>query len=322
MTSVPAATSASRKSRPQVNLTVLRREQLSPHMVRIVAGGPGFEGYVNNDFVDRYVKIAFPQPGIVYPEPLDLWTVRETMPREQWPHTRTYTVRWVDEIAGELAIDFVIHGDEGLAGPWAAAAQPGDSLVFTGPGGGYNPDPTADWYLFAGDESALPAISAVIESLPRHARGLAFLEVDDDADIQAIAAPAGVELRWLLRRGAPAGTSEALVGAVRDAAVARRPRPGVRPWGAGLHEGPAGRLLRPAWPGTRAGVALRLLGAGPGGGRLPGREETPDREDLTAGFPARQFPPPAGQSDFHIVVAFRLQDPYSVDVARIPADDE
>lgn len=218
MTSVPAATSASRKSRPQVNLTVLRREQLSPHMVRIVAGGPGFEGYVNNDFVDRYVKIAFPQPGIAYPEPLDLWTVRETMPREQWPHTRTYTVRWVDEMAGELAIDFVIHGDEGLAGPWAAAAQPGDGLVITGPGGGYNPDPAADWYLFAGDESALPAISAVIESLPRHARGLAFLEVDNDADIQAIAAPDGVELRWLLRRGAPAGTSEALVGAVRDAA--------------------------------------------------------------------------------------------------------
>lgn len=218
MTSVPAATSASRKSRPQVNLTVLRREQLSPHMVRIVAGGPGFEGYVNNDFVDRYVKIAFPQPGIAYPEPLDLWTVRETMPREQWPHTRTYTVRWVDEMAGELAIDFVIHGDDGLAGPWAAAAQPGDGLVITGPGGGYNPDPAADWYLFAGDESALPAISAVIESLPRHARGLAFLEVDNDADIQAIAAPDGVELRWLLRRGAPAGTSEALVGAVRDAA--------------------------------------------------------------------------------------------------------
>ena len=166
MTSVPAATSATRKSRPQTNLTVLRREQLSPHMVRIVAGGPGFAGYVNNAFVDRYVKIVFPQPGISYPEPLDLWEIRDTMPRDQWPHTRTYTVRWVDEAAGELAIDFVIHGDEGLAGPWAASAQPGDALIFTGPGGGYNPDPAADWYLFAGDESALPAIGASIESLP------------------------------------------------------------------------------------------------------------------------------------------------------------
>ena len=216
MTTVPATTSASRKSRPQINLTVLRREQLSPHMVRIIAGGPGFVDYVNNDFVDRYVKIAFPQPGIAYPEPLDLWTVRETMPREQWPHTRTYTVRWVDEAAGELAIDFVIHGDEGLAGPWAATAQPGDNLIFTGPGGGHNPDPAADWYLFAGDESAVPAIGAVLEALPQNARGLAFLEVDSAADIQAIAAPDGVELRWLFRGGASAGASEVLLNAVRD----------------------------------------------------------------------------------------------------------
>jgi NADPH-dependent ferric siderophore reductase len=218
MTSVPAATTASRNSRPQTDLTVLRREQLSPHMVRIVAGGPGFDGYINNGYVDRYVKIMFPQPGVEYPDPLDLWAVRETLPRELWPHTRTYTVRWVDEAARELAIDFVIHGDEGLAGPWAASAQPGDDLVFTGPGGGYNPDPAADWYLFAGDEAALPAISAAIESLPQDATGLAFLEVDGDADIQQIAAPAGVELVWLLRGGVPAGSSDLLVDAVRDAA--------------------------------------------------------------------------------------------------------
>ena len=217
MTSVPAATSATRNSRPQINLTVLRREQLSAHMVRIVAGGGGFAGYVNNDFVDRYVKIAFPQQGVDYPEPLDLWAVRESMPRELWPHTRTYTVRWVDTAVGELAIDFVIHGDEGLAGPWAAAAQPGDALIVTGPGGGYNPDPAADWYLLAGDEAALPAIAAVIESLPSGARGLAFLEVDTDADIQQIAAPAALELVWLKRDGVPAGGSDLLVNAVRDA---------------------------------------------------------------------------------------------------------
>lgn len=217
MTSVPAATSATKKSRPQTSLTVLRREELSPHMVRIVAGGEGFSSYVNNGYVDRYVKIAFPQPGVDYPQPLDLWAVRESMPREQWPYTRTYTVRWVDEAAQELAIDFVIHGDEGLAGPWAASAQPGDSLLFTGPGGGYNPDPTADWHLFAGDESALPAISAAIESLPEDARGKAFLEVDSDAEIRSIAAPAGVELLWLLRDGAAAGTGQLLVSAVRDA---------------------------------------------------------------------------------------------------------
>ncbi|MDQ1595539.1 MAG: hypothetical protein QOH40_2095 [Arthrobacter pascens] len=218
MTSLPAATSATRKSRPQINLTVLRREQLSAHMVRIVAGGEGFADYVNNDFVDRYVKIAFPQSGVAYPEPLDLWAVRETMPREQWPFTRTYTVRWVNVAARELAIDFVIHGDEGLAGPWAASAQPGDSLIFTGPGGGYNPDPSADWILLAGDEAAVPAIAAVIESLPEDARGLAFLEVDSDADIQPISAPAGVKVAWLQRRGVAAGDSDLLVSAVRESA--------------------------------------------------------------------------------------------------------
>ena len=217
MSTVPAATSATKKTRPQISLTVIRREELSPHMVRIVAGGDGFADYVNNDFVDRYVKIAFPQPGVDYEQPLDLWKIRETMPREQWPFTRTYTVRWVDPAARELAIDFVIHGDEGLAGPWAASAQPGDSLTFTGPGGAYNPAPDADWYLFAGDEAALPAIAASLESLPASALGVAFLEVDSDADIQPVTAPAGVEVIWLRRNGAPAGAGDLLVSAVANA---------------------------------------------------------------------------------------------------------
>lgn len=218
MSILPATSSANRTSRPQVHLSVLRTEQLSPHMVRVVAGGPGFAAYSNNAFVDRYVKIVFPQPGVDYPEPLDLWAIRETMPRELWPYTRTYTVRWVDEVAQELAIDFVVHGDEGLAGPWALRARPGDSLVFTGPGGAYNPDPDADWHLFAGDDAALPAIAASIESLQADARGLAFLEVDSAADVLEIQAPAGVEVSWLFRDGAPAGAGTLLVDAVRGAA--------------------------------------------------------------------------------------------------------
>lgn len=217
MSTVPAATSASRKSRPQIDLTVIRREQLSPHMVRIIAGGDGFSDFANNSFVDRYIKIVFPQPGVDYAQPLNLWTIRETMPRAQWPFTRTYTVRWVDAAARELAIDFVIHGDEGLAGPWAAAAQPGDPITFTGPGGAYNPSPDADWYLFAGDEAALPAIAASLETLPPQARGLAFLEVDSEADIQPIAAPQGIQVSWLFRNGVPAGSSDLLVSAVADA---------------------------------------------------------------------------------------------------------
>jgi NADPH-dependent ferric siderophore reductase len=152
-----------------------------------------------------------------YPSPLDLWAVRETMPREQWPFTRTYTLRWVDPEARELAIDFVVHGDEGLAGPWAAAAQPGETLTFTGPGGAYNPNPDADWYLFAGDEAALPAVAACIEALPADATGLAFLEVGSEADIQPISAPAGLDITWLARNGTPAGSSDLLIKAVAEA---------------------------------------------------------------------------------------------------------
>ncbi|MCX8454230.1 siderophore-interacting protein [Paenarthrobacter ureafaciens] len=212
---LPVTSSADRKTRPQVNLTVLRKEQLSPHMIRIIAGGPGFKDYAHNEYVDRYVKIVFPQPGVDYELPLDLWAIRESMPREQWPHTRTYTLRWVNLEAQELAIDFVVHGDEGLAGPWAAAAEPGDALTFTGPGGAYNPAPDADWYLFAGDDAAIPAIAASIEALAPEARGVAFLEVDSADDVLQITAPAGVELHWLQRNGVPAGSSELLLEALR-----------------------------------------------------------------------------------------------------------
>ncbi|BCW57645.1 NADPH-dependent ferric siderophore reductase [Paenarthrobacter nicotinovorans] len=216
MTALPVTSSATRTTRPQVNLTVLRNERLSPHMVRIVAGGPGFGDYANNQYVDRYVKIVFPQPGVDYQLPLDLWAIRETMPRELWPHTRTYTIRWVDLEARELAIDFVVHGDEGLAGPWAAEAKPGDSLVFTGPGGAYNPAPEADWYLFAGDDAAIPAIAACVEALAPEARGTVFLEVDSEADILPISAPSGVKLHWLYRNGVPAGSSDLLLEALRS----------------------------------------------------------------------------------------------------------
>src|SRR5690606_21164117 len=108
--------------------------------------------------------------GVAYPQPFNIQQVRATMPRELWPRLRTYTVRAWDPDALELTLDFVHHGDEGLAGPWAANARPGDELFMLGPGGGYAPDPGADWHLLAGDESALPAIAASLEALPEGAR--------------------------------------------------------------------------------------------------------------------------------------------------------
>ncbi len=191
---------------------VLRTEQLSPRMVRVVLGGDGLARFATRGLTDHYVKLLFPAPGVSYPEPLDVREIRERYPREQWPATRTYTVRSWDPAGGELALDFVVHGDEGLAGPWAARAQPGDVLYFSGPGGAYAPDPRAPWHLLAGDESALPAIAAALERLPAQSSAHAFIEVAGEAEQQKLDAPAGAVVTWIHRGGSPIG--ERLVRAV------------------------------------------------------------------------------------------------------------
>jgi NADPH-dependent ferric siderophore reductase len=193
---------------------VLRSEQLSPHMVRIVLGGDGLANFATRGQTDHYVKLLFLTEGVTYPEPLDVRRIREELPREQWPTTRTYTVRSWDAEAGELSLDFVVHGDEGLAGPWAANAKPGDAIYFSGPGGGYAPDPEAPWHLLAGDESALPAIAAALEALPSTAKAHVFIEVENAAEEQKLDAPEGAVVRWLHREGRPLGA--ALVEAVTE----------------------------------------------------------------------------------------------------------
>lgn len=177
--------------------TVQRTETLSPHLIRVVLGGAGFDTFVNNEFTDRYVKLQFGQPGVTYPEPFDLEAIRRDLPAEQWPTTRTYTVRNVDEAAREITIDFVYHGDEGYAGPWAASAKPGDVLRLMGPGGAYAPKAEADWHLLAGDESALPAIGAAIEAIPAGVPVRAFILVGSEADEQKFDTAADVEITWL-----------------------------------------------------------------------------------------------------------------------------
>lgn len=184
-------------ARPQITLEVLRREQLSPHLVRIVLTGEQFESFQANGMTDSYVKILFVKPELGLEPPYDLAALRETLAPGDLPVTRTYTIRSVDEAAGTLTIDFVVHGDEGLAGPWADNAQPGDTLTFSGPGGAYAPDPEADWHLFAADQSALPATASALESLPPTARGLVFVQVPDETEEIPVVAPSGVAVRWL-----------------------------------------------------------------------------------------------------------------------------
>ncbi|MGW3358460.1 siderophore-interacting protein [Streptomyces bungoensis] len=200
-----------RKPRRARTAEVVRTERLTPHVQRVVLGGAGLADFAADTCTDHYVKLLFGPAGVTYPAPFDLERIRAEFPREQWPVTRTYTVRAWDPRQRELTLDFVLHGDEGLAGPWAMRVRPGESVHFMGPGGAYAPDPAADWHLLAGDESALPAIARALETLPAGARAHAFVEVPGPEEEQKI--DSDVEVLWLHRGARPVG--EALLEAVR-----------------------------------------------------------------------------------------------------------
>lgn len=186
-----------RPPRPQAVLTVESSEWVSPTTVRIVGGGEGFSTLNLNEFTDAYVKLLFVKPELGLTPPYDEGHLSETLAPEDLPVRRTYTLRWVDRENQRLAIDFVVHGDEGIAAPWARNAKPGDQFVASGAGGAFAPDPTADWHLYVGDESALPAICSALEVLPADAKGVAYLHVTDDSGKIEIKAPDGIRLEWL-----------------------------------------------------------------------------------------------------------------------------
>ncbi|GAA1604619.1 siderophore-interacting protein [Actinoplanes couchii] len=193
---------------------VTRVEQLTPHMVRVVVGGEALTGIEAGQFSDHYIKIFFPKDGVDYPTPFDQGEIRATMPPESWPVVRTYTIRkWLPEI-GEMWVDFVVHGDQGVAGPWAGRARPGDRFLFLGPGGAYLPTAEFDWHLLAGDESAIPAIAASLERLPEGVPARAFIEVSGPDEEQKIETTSDAEIVWLHRGSRPVG--ERLVAAVRE----------------------------------------------------------------------------------------------------------
>ena len=145
---------------------VVSAERLTPSMIRVVLGGGDLDLLEMVDATDAYVNLAFAPASGEYDGCFDPAQVAAARPKEQWPARRRYTVRRWDVVRRALTIDFVVHGSEGVAGAWAASAAPGDCLVLEGPAGGYRPSASAGWHLMVGDESALPAIAASLESLP------------------------------------------------------------------------------------------------------------------------------------------------------------
>jgi NADPH-dependent ferric siderophore reductase len=190
-----------------MHAVVITTEWLTPGLVRVVLGGAGLDGFTMTEDTDAYVNVAFAPEGAPYGTVFSPAEVREQHAKEDQPRRRRYTVRSWDAAQQLLTLDFVVHGDAGVAGPWAATAEPGDVLVLEGPGGGYRPDANADWHLLVGDESALPAIAASLEAVPQGATAVVRLLCDGPEHELPLTCPAWLDLRWLHRTGGPDDTA-------------------------------------------------------------------------------------------------------------------
>ncbi|MFD9910979.1 siderophore-interacting protein [Streptomyces sp. NPDC059063] len=194
---------------------VVRTAMVGTGLLRVTLGGAGTEGFEAHS-PDEHVKLLFPEPdgSLRLPEP------NGTMLR--WPRpgptSREYTVRRYDPGTGEIDIDIAPH-EGGLASDWASAVEPGAVLHVAGPPGGLIVPHAYDRYLLAGDITALPAVARWLEELPRSAKGWAFVEVADATQEIELAAPEGVQVRWLHRGDRPPGTGDALAQAVMAVTV-------------------------------------------------------------------------------------------------------
>jgi NADPH-dependent ferric siderophore reductase len=217
-----------RPDRPAHLATVTATERTAPDMVRVHLDVPAVRDAATFplDYTDHYVKLLFPPAGASWSWDDDdadaglPGRVRGTLPREEWPVMRTYTLRSWDRDEGSVIIDFVVHGDTGLAGPWAASVSPGARIGFMGPGGAWRPESGYDRVIFAGDEAAAPAIFAGIEALPYGTPATAYVEIADAGEPLPLPVRAdddGVDVVWVERDGATHGTE--LVRAVTAAGI-------------------------------------------------------------------------------------------------------
>ncbi len=194
---------------------VVESRALTPQMLRIVLGGPGLRDFGGvGEFTDHYVKLQLPPADSDYSPPFDPEQIKATRPREMWPRTRTYTVRDWDGENCRLTLDILHHGEFGVAGPWALAARPGDSVQLVGPGGGYRPDPAAAWHLMVGDEAVLPAIAVSLAHVPDGVPVYVVAEVDGPEDELPLQSPGQLALTWLHRRHRSGEASSPLLAAL------------------------------------------------------------------------------------------------------------
>lgn len=223
-----SASTAATDARPAYRafpVRVARTRRLSPHFTRITFTGDELVDFGTAGF-DQRVKVVLPLPdsGLEhFPAGEDWYLAWRELPVELRNPFRTYTVRAVRPEAREVDIDFVGHGDTGPASRWAARATAGDEAIIVGPderspgralGIDWRPGHVTT-HLLAGDETAAPAIAAILESLPVDATGVALIEVPDAADALDLVAPEGIEVRFL-PRSADGAHGQRLIPALRE----------------------------------------------------------------------------------------------------------
>lgn len=230
-----------------LHVSVARSQRISPHMQRVTLTGDDLARLQWRGF-DQWVRIFLPtdDPSSLEHVPRTLtrgsYMRLQAVPARRRPVVRSYTLRnWRPETR-ELDIDFVVHGTDGVAGPWALAAKPGDRLALIDQGCGW-PQPGVDSVVLVADETGLPAVLGILRDLPRTARGLALIEVPDAEDAQPTTNPDGVEVRWLIRDSADVPGRRALAELV-EAELAPSARHAFCVGEAGLATGARRHLVR------------------------------------------------------------------------------
>jgi NADPH-dependent ferric siderophore reductase len=230
----PAAAAPARPSYRPFAVSVAGIRRLSDTFTRVTFTGPELHEF-GTVGLDQRVKVILPLPEVgiaALPDDESWYQAWRELPESHRNPIRTYTVRAVRPGAREIDIDFVAHGEAGPASRWVTHAVIGDELTVVGPDArGQNPQSGVEWrpgnarsVLLAGDETAAPAICAILAALPREARGCAFIEVPHETDVMETGAPDGVKVTWLARakaaaqHDAPHGPTHgaALEAAVRD----------------------------------------------------------------------------------------------------------
>lgn len=211
---------ASRLVKPDVqellHLTVVRKERLSPHWMRITLGGGEIDRFHHMGY-DQWFRLFLPLGGEEGMERLPAKANKLfgylrylRIPDGVRPVMRNYSVRAyrsaTAENGAEIDVDFVLHGsaEDGTAGPasrWAETNEPGDSVVIIDEGLSFNPSRGTDRVLLLADETALPAVASICATLPATATGRAIIEVPSIEDALEFPRPDGVEVEWIVRAG-------------------------------------------------------------------------------------------------------------------------